>query len=117
MPRTATIRLHSLQTCLVNLPLSVYGQLVSRGVTPQSVVVCLTKLDGDAGVSKAVPASGKGKSKDVAGQQVYVGWSGMASRVVGAAAAIADPQTPKETIEIDPICANELGLAEGQAVR
>lgn len=111
MPKHATLRLQPLQTCLVNLPLSLYGQLVSRSVTPQSLVVCLS-FGGDKGSSsKACSKSKDGKSSE--GHRVYVGWSGMPSRLVGGVAAIGKGQ---EALEMDPVCAKELGLKEGVEV-
>lgn len=110
MPRRATLRLLPLQTCLVNLPLSVYGQLVSRGVTPQSVVVCLAP-----GNASSRGSDSQHKNTNVAQKLAYVGWSGMPSRVVGGAAAIAAKSN--ETVEMDPVCALELGLRDGQEVR
>lgn len=115
MPKHATVRLQPLQTCLVNLPLSLYGQLVSRSVTPQSLVVCLS-YGGDKGNGNKSSSSASVKSKDgknAEGRRAYVGWSGMPSRLVGGVAAIGKGQ---EAIEIDPICAKELGLVEGVEV-
>lgn len=111
MPKHATVRLQPLQTCLVNLPLSLYGQLVSRSVTPQSLVVCLS-FGGDKGNS-AIKASSKSRDGKDDANRVYVGWSGMPSRLVGGVAAIGKGQ---EALEMDPVCARELGLAEGVEV-
>ena len=106
MPKRATVRLQALQTCLVNLPLSIYGQLVSRQVTPQSLVVCL---------SYASP-SGSSSSSSKAQEQhrAYVGWSGMPARLLGGIAGVGKGQ---EAVEIDPDCARELGIPEGAEVR
>lgn len=115
MPKHATIRLQPLQTCLVNLPLSLYGQLVSRSVTPQTLVVCLS-YGGDKGNSSKISPNAAGRSKDskhAEGRRAYVGWSGMPSRLVGGVAAIGKGQ---EVIEMDPTCAKELGLTEGTEV-
>lgn len=100
MPKRAVVKCLPLQTCLVNLPLSIYGQLVSKTITPQSLVVCLSfrKAGSKDGID----------SKDQ--QRVYVGWSGMPSRVVG---SIADIGRNAEAVEMDPTCAKELGLDEG----
>lgn len=111
MPKHATLRLQPLQTCLVNLPLSLYGQLVSRSVTPQSLVVCLS-YGGDKGSSNG-KSSSKSKDGKSEGHRVYVGWSGMPSRLVGGVAAIGKGQ---EALEMDPVCAKELGLMEGAEV-
>lgn len=118
MPKHATVRLQPLQTCLVNLPLSLYGQLVSRSVTPQSLVVCLS-FGSDKGGSSSKRSSSALRSKDsrngnVEGKRVYVGWSGMPSRLVGGVSAIGKGQ---EALEMDPVCAKELGLADGMEVR
>lgn len=118
MPKHATVRLQPLQTCLVNLPLSLYGQLVSRSVTPQSLVVCLS-YGGDKGSttkggSNATPRSRDSKNSNGEGKRAYVGWSGMPSRLVGGVSAIGKGQ---EAIEIDPVCAKELGLVDGMEVR
>lgn len=104
MPKRATVRFQALQTCLVNLPLSIYGQLVSRQVTPQSLVVCLSYS----------PASGDSTSSKTEEQQrVYVGWSGMPARLLGGIAGVGKGE---EAVEIDPVCAKELGIPEGAEV-
>lgn len=109
MPKRATVRFQALQTCLVNLPLSIYGQLVSRQVTPQSLVVCLSYTPPASGSS-----AGSSKSKSNEPQRAYVGWSGMPARLLGGIAGVGKGE---EAIEIDPVCARELGIPEGAQVR
>jgi peroxin-1 len=99
MPRSATIQLTTLRTCLVNLPLSLYGPLVEKAVAPQSLVVEL--------IPAGAATQGKGKGK----ASSYVGWSGMPSSVPGWQQAQVD------VIEMDPLLAKELGLKDGARVR
>jgi peroxin-1 len=106
MPKRATVRFQALQTCLVNLPLSIYGQLVSRQVTPQSLVVCLSYASGPSGSSSK-------KTQEQQQQRVYVGWSGMPARLLGGIAGVGKGE---EAVEIDPVCARELGIPEGAEV-
>lgn len=113
MPKHATVRLQPLQTCLVNLPLSLYGQLVSRSVTPQSLVVCLSYGPDNKGYGNSKSTGIKSKDGKTDSKRAYVGWSGMPSRLVGGVASIGKGQ---EAIEMDPICARELGLMEGMEV-
>ena len=108
MPKRATVRFQALQTCLVNLPLSIYGQLVSRQVTPQSLVVCLSYASGSSGSS-----SSKKTQEQQQQQRVYVGWSGMPARLLGGIAGVGKGE---EAVEIDPVCARELGIPEGAEV-
>ena len=103
--RSATIRLQTLRTSFVNLPLSLYGPLAEKSIAPQSLVVSLTWTNPQDG-SKA---------------RAHVGWSGMPARLasIGAASTQHHRQTPAslENVEIDPQFAQELGLKEGQQVR
>ena len=100
MPRRATVKLQPLQTCLVNLPIGIYGQLVSKSIKPQSLVVCLS-VNGPATKEQS-------ELKDA--QRSYVGWSGMPSQVVGGIAGISRGE---EVVEIDPTFAKELHMVEG----
>jgi hypothetical protein len=78
----------------VNLPLSLYGPLVEKGVAPQALVV-------ELGWSFAGTPS-----------KAYVGWTGLASRLPNLAAA----RQQADTLEIDAQFARELGLRDGQQV-
>jgi hypothetical protein len=78
----------------VNLPLSLYGPLVEKGVAPQALVV-------ELGWSFAGKPS-----------KAYVGWTGLASRLPNLAAA----RQQADTLEIDAQFARELGLRDGQQV-
>lgn len=120
MPKRATVRFQPLQTCLVNLPLSIYGQLVSKQVRPQSLVVCLSWTTD--GAEESTPSTspsngdrGSGARRQQRKHTAYVGWSGMPSRTLGAVAAAA--VKGEEAIEIDPVAARELGLPEHTQVR
>lgn len=120
MVKKATVRYVSLQTCLINLPLSTYGQLVSRQVTPQSLVVCLTfqasSSHGSSSSRSRSSSTEHGVKEGTRPQsRAYVGWSGMPARLVGGVAALTKPgQT--ESVEMDPLFAKELGLHEGAEV-
>ncbi|KZO93941.1 AAA-domain-containing protein [Calocera viscosa TUFC12733] len=103
MPRRATLKFVGLKSCLVNLPISMYGPLVEHRVRPQSLAVHLTPI---------IPSGTARKS-------VYVGWTGMAS-----SSSLAQWQSraggaevgPLETVEIEPSFATSLDLREGAVV-
>ncbi|KAL1943757.1 hypothetical protein VTO73DRAFT_4202 [Trametes versicolor] len=105
MPRRCRIHFVSLRSSLVNLPISLYGPLVERGIRPQSLAVHLTLV------------SGSGAPKSALKREVYVGWTGMAS-----ASSLAHFNSGEagdrglETVEIDPQYAEGLGLALGDVV-
>ncbi|KAL5638488.1 hypothetical protein ACGC1H_005240 [Rhizoctonia solani] len=98
MPRLYSIKYTPLRTCLVNLPMSLYGPLAAKQVRPQRLAVHI-----------ALPGSSQG---------VYVGWTGMASASSlskwqhGAQAAAE----ALDTIEIDPQIAQSYGLKDGATV-
>ncbi|KAI0695674.1 AAA-domain-containing protein [Cerioporus squamosus] len=105
MPRRCRIHVVSLHSSLVNLPISLYGPLVERGVRPQGLAVHLTLVSGS-------------KSQDAAKKpEAYVGWTGMAS-----ASSLAHFNSGNaadrglETVEIDPQYAEGLGFAMGDVV-
>jgi peroxin-1 len=100
MPKRAVTRFQPLQTCLVNLPLSIHGQLVAKAIRPQSLVVCLTWTSKDAGQQN---------------QTAYVGWTGMPARTLGSPTA-ATSKNNVEAVELDPVAAKELGIQEGVEV-
>ncbi|KAF8608223.1 AAA-domain-containing protein [Ceratobasidium sp. AG-I] len=98
MPRLFSIRYTPLRTCLVNLPMSLYGPLAAKQVRPQRLAVHIT-----------LPGSPSG---------VYVGWSGMAaasslSKWQHGAQAAAEAL---DTIEIDPQVAQSYGFKDGATV-
>lgn len=97
-PRTASVQLSTLRTCLVNLPLSLYGPLVSKGVAPQSLVVEVAPL------ARSSPHKGKARESS------YVGWSGMPSSTPGW------QQAQTDVLEMDPLLARELGIKDGSKV-
>ncbi|EIW52807.1 AAA-domain-containing protein [Trametes versicolor FP-101664 SS1] len=105
MPRRCRIHFVSLRSSLVNLPISLYGPLVERGIRPQSLAVHLTLV------------SGSGAPKSALKRELYVGWTGMAS-----ASSLAHFNSGEagdrglETVEIDPQYAEGLGLALGDVV-
>ncbi|KAI0701334.1 AAA-domain-containing protein [Cytidiella melzeri] len=111
MPRRARIHYVSLRSSLVNLPISIYGPLLERGVRPQGLAVHLTRVTED-GVRHAT----NNGATHVKGE-AYVGWTGMAS-----ASSLAQFQSGStgekglETVEIDPQFAGCLGLAHGDTV-
>ncbi|RPD58266.1 AAA-domain-containing protein [Lentinus tigrinus ALCF2SS1-7] len=105
MPRRCRVHFVSLHSSLVNLPISLYGPLVERGVRPQGLAVHLTFVSS----SKSQDASKK--------PQAYVGWTGMAS-----ASSLAHFNSGNaadrgmETVEMDPQYAEGLGFALGDVV-
>ncbi|KAG8958543.1 Peroxisome biosynthesis protein pex1 [Tulasnella sp. 419] len=101
MPRRATIRFVSLKSCLVNLPISVYGPLVGRQVRPQSLAVHLTTITSDKN-GKPISA--------------YVGWTGMAAASSLAMWNNSKSEGHLETLEMDPQFAASLGFSEGDTV-
>lgn len=107
MPRRARIHFVSLHSSLVNLPISLYGPLLERGVRPQGLAVHLTL------VSAQKQAGRVGTEKIDA----YVGWTGMASASSLAHFNSTDASDRGlETIEIDPQYAEALGFALGDVV-
>jgi len=105
MPRRARIHFVSLHSSLVNLPISIYGPLLERGVRPQNLAVHLTL------VSNRKPDGEHGRL------EVYVGWTGMASASSLAYFNSGDSSDRGlETIEIDPQYAEGLGLIMGDIV-
>ncbi|CEL56526.1 Peroxisome biosynthesis protein PAS1 OS=Komagataella pastoris GN=PEX1 PE=3 SV=1 [Rhizoctonia solani AG-1 IB] len=98
MPRLYSIKYTPLRTCLINLPMSLYGPLAAKQVRPQRLAVHI-----------ALPGASKG---------VYVGWTGMASASSlskwqhGAQAAAE----ALDTIEIDPQVAQSYGFKDGATV-
>ncbi|KAL7278137.1 hypothetical protein ACG7TL_008108 [Trametes sanguinea] len=107
MPRRCRIHFVSLRSSLVNLPISLYGPLVERGIRPQSLAVHLT----------LVSSSRAGGVKDGQKREAYVGWTGMASASSLAHFNFGDAgDRGLETVEIDPQYAEGLGLALGDVV-
>ncbi|KZT66890.1 AAA-domain-containing protein [Daedalea quercina L-15889] len=108
MPRRARIHFVSLHSSLVNLPISLYGPLLERGVRPQGLAVHLAWAPGE--IRDGVDSS---KRK----LEAYVGWTGMAS-----ASSLAhfnsagSSEKGLETIEMDPQFAQGLGLASDDIV-
>ncbi|KAI0070853.1 AAA-domain-containing protein [Panus rudis PR-1116 ss-1] len=117
MPRRARIHFVSLRSSLVNLPISIYGPLLERGVRPQGLAVHLTLVTP----RKTSSRSGS-TSKDGPGTiqgEAYVGWTGMASASSLAHFSSANGNGGDkglETVEIDPQFAGGLAFAEGDVV-
>ncbi|KAH9895808.1 AAA-domain-containing protein [Cubamyces lactineus] len=106
MPRRCRIHFVSLRSSLVNLPISLYGPLVERGIRPQGLAVHLTLVSG-----------AKGNLKDGQKREAYVGWTGMASASSLAHFNSGDSgDRGLETVEIDPQYAEGLGFALGDVV-
>ncbi|XP_006460876.1 hypothetical protein AGABI2DRAFT_150706 [Agaricus bisporus var. bisporus H97] len=105
MPRRARIHFSSLRSSLVNLPISIYGPLLERGVRPQHLAVHLKSV-----------SNGHGEAKNKV--EAYVGWTGMASAsslaYFNASQSAGDDSF--ETIEIDPQYAQGLGFSEGDLI-
>ncbi|KIY63560.1 AAA-domain-containing protein [Cylindrobasidium torrendii FP15055 ss-10] len=100
MPRRARIHFVSLKSSLVNLPISIYGPLLERGVRPQGLAVHLS----------LVPPPGRPK------KEAYVGWTGMASASSLASFNAGDAGESAGTVEIDPQYAMGLGFVQGDMV-
>ncbi|CCL98466.1 uncharacterized protein FIBRA_00464 [Fibroporia radiculosa] len=108
MPRQARIHFVSLHSSLVNLPISLYGPLLERGIRPQSLAVHLTHT-----TATKQAASGNGTKR----VEAYVGWTGMASASSLARFSSGDAgDKGLETIEIDPQFAEGLGFSLGDIV-
>ncbi|KAG8831700.1 Peroxisome biosynthesis protein pex1 [Serendipita sp. 399] len=84
---------------LVNLPLSVYGPLVSAGVRPQAVGIHISN-------------GKKGSELKVA----YLGWTGLASASSAARWTSNSAGSELDTLEIDPQLASSLNFSEGEIV-
>ncbi|KAF8273433.1 AAA-domain-containing protein [Lactarius quietus] len=110
MPRQAKIEFVSLKSSLVNLPVSLFGPLLERNIAspslsssrPQHVAVLL---------SATSPSQPDGKKL-----QAYVGWTGMVSASSLAHFNSNSPDSPLETVEIDPQYAEGLGFHKGDVV-
>jgi peroxin-1 len=112
--RKVKVKYSALHSSLVNLPLSVYGPLVSAGVVsshssftfsgnglttpkrPQVVALYLSNLK---------------KGNDL--RTAYVGWTGLASSPSSGRWKAEDSL---ESIEVDPQLCTSLGFAEGEVV-
>lgn len=127
MPRRARIRYVSLRSSLVNLPPSIYGPLLERGVVSISIdsasvhneyIIQRQRPQGFAVHLKQV-ASGKQVAK-VDGARVhgeaYLGWTGMLATSSLEYFKAANTDNDRETVEIDPQLAQGLGFAEGDVV-
>lgn len=102
MPRQARVEFVSLKSSLVNLPVSLFGPLLERNIRPQHVAVLLTATS---------PSQSGGKKL-----QAYVGWTGMVSASSLAHFNSNSPDSPLETVEIDPQYAEGLGFHKGDLV-
>lgn len=131
MGRAAQLRLTTLRTCLINLPLSIHGPLLERGVVsrfsffpnrnsrslfsrqiPQSLVVELSYTP-----TRSTAAATAKNGKEL--RKVYVGWSGLPSAVSSLTGQVVRTgKAELETVEMDHQFAAMLGsgLAEGTPV-
>ncbi|KAI0919744.1 hypothetical protein AcV5_001721 [Taiwanofungus camphoratus] len=108
MPRRARIHFVSLHSSLVNLPISLYGPLLERGIRPQSLAVHLTLVS-----TTRKSASGNDSQRP----EAYVGWTGMAS--ASSLAYFNSARTDDkglETVEIDPQFSEGLCFGLGDIV-
>ncbi|KAI0739475.1 AAA-domain-containing protein [Daedaleopsis nitida] len=107
MPRRCRIHFVSLRSSLVNLPISLYGPLVERGIRPQGLAVHLTLVSSSKTTTKNAPTK----------REAYVGWTGMASASSLAHFNSGDSKDKGlETVEIDPQYAEGLGFTSGDVV-
>ncbi len=117
MPRRARIHFVSLKSSLVNLPISIYGPLLERGVVsaytnyPRTGLTRRQRPQGLAVHLSLVPTGGRPKT------EAYVGWTGMASASSLANFNSADAGESAGTVEIDPQYAMGLGFTQGDLVR
>ncbi|CEQ38689.1 SPOSA6832_00142, partial [Sporobolomyces salmonicolor] len=102
MGRTATLHFVSLRSCLVNLPLSIHGPLVQRGVAPQTTAVKLSY--------KSSPSSSP--------TTFFTGWTGLPASVAPVSAHARGAAAAQDRVEMDPQFAAMLniGLTEGMTV-
>ncbi|TBU28822.1 AAA-domain-containing protein [Dichomitus squalens] len=109
MPRHCRIHFVSLHSSLVNLPISLYGPLVERGIRPQGLAVHLKLVSSN---------KTSFNSKDAAKKpEAYVGWTGLASSSSLAHFNSGNAgERGLETVEIDPQYAEGLGFASGDVV-
>ncbi|KJE00988.1 peroxin-1 [Cryptococcus gattii NT-10] len=97
MVRKAAVKYRSLRSNLVNLPLSLYAQLVQQQARPQSLILHL---------SPVLSLSSSSSSRQP--KTAYLGWSGL-----NAAANVSQVGDGVESVEVDPEVAMSLGWSEG----
>ncbi|CAG7848727.1 SubName: Full=Probable PEX1-peroxisomal assembly protein-peroxin {ECO:0000313/EMBL:CCA69948.1} [Serendipita indica DSM 11827] len=97
--RRVKLKYSPLHSSLVNLPLSVYGPLVSTGVRPQAVSVHLSNLVKGSGHKSA-----------------YLGWTGLASASSTARWGSKGGDESLDTVEVDPQLCASLGFNEGDVL-
>ncbi|KAG8859203.1 Peroxisome biosynthesis protein pex1 [Serendipita sp. 411] len=97
--RRVRLKYSSQHSSLVNLPLSVYGPLVSAGVRPQAIGIHISN-------------GKKGQESKVA----YLGWTGLASASSAARWTSNSAGNDLDTLEIDPQLASSLGFSEEEVV-
>ncbi|GAA6006638.1 hypothetical protein JCM10207_005001 [Rhodosporidiobolus poonsookiae] len=102
MARTAAVHFVPLRNCLCNLPLSLHGPLVQRGVAPQSIAVHLSFRTS----TSSQPTS------------IYLGWTGLPASVPPVSLQGRGAAQPPDRVEMDPQFAQMLnvGLTEGTTV-
>jgi peroxin-1 len=111
--RKVKVKYSTLHSSLVNLPLSVYGPLVSTGVVSSHLVFHIFyKLTfSKRPQAVAVHLSNSKKDKDL--RTAYVGWTGLAS---SPSSGTWKAEDTLESIEIDPQLCTSLGFTEGEVV-
>jgi peroxin-1 len=111
--RKVKVKYSALHSSLVNLPLSVYGPLVSAGVVSNhSFTFSGYRLTASKRPQVvAVHLSNSKKDKDL--RTAYVGWTGLASSPSSGRWKAEDSL---ESIEIDPQLCTSLGFVEGEVV-
>jgi len=131
--RSAHLALTPLRHCLINLPLSIHGPLVERGVVrrPPSVRIHLTDpahlslLITQAPQSLVVELSftpststSSTSSKRAGPHKIYCGWTGMPSQISSVISHVRGGQQIGDRIEMDPQFASMIGegLGEGTPV-
>lgn len=123
MPRRAKVRYVSLKSCLVNLPISIYGPLVEHQVVSQvyqsSEKVLITSITFQRPQSLAIHLTSLKQSSNGKTLTAYVGWTGMAASSSLAAwnsGGVQGSEAHLETIEMDPQYAQAIGFLEHETV-
>ncbi|EAQ92842.1 hypothetical protein CHGG_01077 [Chaetomium globosum CBS 148.51] len=116
-PSSATLSLVHLQNCLVNLPPSIATVLSNINKPAQNVVVELRYR------ARSTPTGGDSDPNAPSMKHMYLGWTGMPSKLRRAAPVVGGGSIggsrdgrDQEFIELDTTLGATLGLTEGQRV-
>lgn len=101
----ATVSLHPLKNCFLNLPASLVNILVNSGTPAQNVVVELSFRTTTSNASTGTTSTSR---------SAYAGWTGMPSKRKPTAGTT---RAEDAVVEMDPAFARNVGLSEGSKVR